>query len=144
VPGCHEDDVRGVALVCDRLARLDPSQLRTTERVEADDDEVLYVLAGSGRATVAGEPADLSPGTAAFVACGSPWQVDDAPADFIAAQMKAIVGVEIPILAIEGKWKMSQNRPERDRLGVIAGFREAGEAGETMAALVAERGGVVK
>lgn len=74
----------------------------------------------------------------------APWQVDDAPADFIAAQMRAIVGVEIPILAIEGKWKMSQNRPEADRLGVIAGFREAGEAGETMAALVAERGGVVK
>jgi transcriptional regulator len=74
----------------------------------------------------------------------APWQVDDAPADFIAAQMRAIVGVEIPILAIEGKWKMSQNRPEADRLGVIAGFREAGGAGETMAAIVAERGGPVK
>lgn len=74
----------------------------------------------------------------------APWQVDDAPADFVAAQMRAIVGVEIPILAIEGKWKMSQNRPEADRLGVIAGFREAGEAGETMAAIVAERGGLVK
>jgi transcriptional regulator len=74
----------------------------------------------------------------------APWQVDDAPADFIAAQMRAIVGVEIPILAIEGKWKMSQNRPQADRLGVIAGFREAGEAGETMAAIVAERGGLLK
>ena len=72
----------------------------------------------------------------------APWQVGDAPADFIAAQMKVIVGVEIPIVAIEGKWKMSQNRPEADRLGVIAGFREAGE--ETMAALVAERGSGVK
>jgi transcriptional regulator len=39
---------------------------------------------------------------------------------------------------------MSQNRPEADRLGVVAGFREAGEAGEAMAALVAERGGLVK
>ena len=74
----------------------------------------------------------------------APWQVDDAPADFIAAQMRVIVGVEIPILGIEGKWKMSQNRPEADRLGVVAGFREAGEAGEAMAALVAERGGLVK
>jgi len=68
-----------------------------------------------------------------------PWQVDDAPADFVAMQMRAIVGVEIPISRIEGKWKMSQNRPEADRAGVIAGFREAGESGEAIAALVAER-----
>ena len=39
-----------------------------------------------------------------------PWRVADAPADFIAAQMRAIVGVEIPIARIEGKWKASQNR----------------------------------
>lgn len=75
-----------------------------------------------------------------------PWKVDDAPADFVAAQMRAIVGVEIPIRRIEGKWKMSQNRPEADRAGVIAGLREAGGAGEgeEMAALVAERGVVLK
>src|SRR6201992_254664 len=71
---------------------------------------------------------------------GAPWQVDDAPADFIAMQMRAIVGVEIPIARIEGKWKMSQNRPAADRIGVIAGFREAGEAGEEIAAVVEERG----
>jgi transcriptional regulator len=70
----------------------------------------------------------------------APWSVGDAPPDFVAAQMRAIVGVEIPISRIEGKWKMSQNRPEADRQGVIAGFREAGDAGETIAALVAERG----
>jgi transcriptional regulator len=69
-----------------------------------------------------------------------PWKVDDAPADFVAMQMRAIVGVEIPIGRIEGKWKMSQNRPQTDREGVIAGFREAGEAGEVLAALVEERG----
>ncbi|MEO6839640.1 MAG: FMN-binding negative transcriptional regulator [Bradyrhizobium sp.] len=73
-----------------------------------------------------------------------PWQVDDAPADFVAAQMRAIVGVEIAISRIEGKWKMSQNRPPADRLGVIAGFRGAGEAGEAIAGLVAERGGLLK
>jgi len=70
----------------------------------------------------------------------APWKVDDAPADFVAQQMRAIVGVEIPIGRIEGKWKMSQNRPEADRAGVIAGFRESGLAGEEIAALVAERG----
>jgi transcriptional regulator len=73
-----------------------------------------------------------------------PWQVDDAPDNFIAAQMRGIVGVEISILRIEGKWKMSQNRPEADRAGVVAGFREAGAAGQEIAALVAERGGLLK
>src|ERR1700753_297426 len=69
-----------------------------------------------------------------------PWAVSDAPDDFVAMQMRAIVGIEIPIARIEGKWKMSQNRPEADRAGVIAGFREGGESGEAIAALVEERG----
>ena len=73
-----------------------------------------------------------------------PWKVDDAPADFVAMQMRAIVGVEIPIARIEGKWKMSQNRPEADRAGVIEGFRAMGEAGEEIAALVAERAAQLK
>jgi transcriptional regulator len=72
----------------------------------------------------------------------APWKVDDAPSDFVVAQMRAIVGVEIPISRIEGKWKVSQNRPEADRAGVLAGFRDKGETGEPMAALVAERGGL--
>ncbi|MDE2243052.1 MAG: FMN-binding negative transcriptional regulator [Bradyrhizobium sp.] len=70
----------------------------------------------------------------------APWKVDDAPPDFIAAQMRGIIGIEIPISRIEGKWKMSQNRPEADRAGVAAGFREAGAAGEAIAAIVEERG----
>lgn len=52
-----------------------------------------------------------------------PWKVSDAPDDFIAAQLKAIVGVEIPIRAMEGKWKVSQNRLPADRHGVIDGLR---------------------
>ena len=68
-----------------------------------------------------------------------PWSVDEAPADFIAAQMRAIVGVEIPISRIEGKWKVSQNRTPADRQGVAQGL--ASEAGDAvMAALVARRG----
>ncbi|TXN56973.1 FMN-binding negative transcriptional regulator, partial [Methylobacterium sp. WL18] len=67
------------------------------------------------------------------------WAVDDAPAPFVAAQMRAIVGIEIPIARIEGKWKMSQNRPEADRAGVIAGMRADGET--VLADLVAERSG---
>jgi transcriptional regulator len=69
-----------------------------------------------------------------------PWQVDDAPAAFVTAQIKGIIGVEIPIGRIEGKWKVSQNRPEPDRAGVAAGYREQGEAGIPMAELVAGRG----
>ena len=53
-----------------------------------------------------------------------PWRVADAPADFIAAQMRAIVGVEIPIARIEGKWKASQNRTPADRRGVAQGLAE--------------------
>jgi len=67
-----------------------------------------------------------------------PWQVSDAPAPFIAGQLGAIVGVEIPIASIEGKWKVSQNRPAADRKGVEEGLRR--EGGEEMASLVAERG----
>lgn len=52
-----------------------------------------------------------------------PWSLDDAPADYLAAQMQAIVGLEIPIAAIEGKWKMSQNKDAADRAGVIDGLR---------------------
>jgi transcriptional regulator len=51
-----------------------------------------------------------------------PWTVDDAPADFIAAQLRGIVGVRIPVTRFEGKRKMSQNRPIGDRLGVAAGL----------------------
>lgn len=51
-----------------------------------------------------------------------PWSVSDAPADYIAAQMQAIIGIEIPINRIDGKWKMSQNKDEADRNGVIAGM----------------------
>lgn len=64
----------------------------------------------------------------------APWAVSDAPEPFVAAQLRALVGVEIPITRIEGKWKMSQNRPEADRDGVAAGYRAAGEA--ALAALV--------
>ncbi len=67
-----------------------------------------------------------------------PWSVSDAPDAFVAAQMKGIVGLEIPISHIEGKWKVSQNRPAADREGVIAGLLEAGEADcDAMAELVA-------
>jgi transcriptional regulator len=53
-----------------------------------------------------------------------PWKVEDAPEDFIAAQLKAIVGIEMTVEKLLGKWKASQNRPAQDREGVVAGLRE--------------------
>ena len=57
-----------------------------------------------------------------------PWAVGDAPPDFISAQVRAIVGIEIPLTRLVGKWKVSQNRPAVDREGVIAGLRESDDA----------------
>jgi transcriptional regulator len=51
-----------------------------------------------------------------------PWKVSDAPADYIASQMKGIVGIELPITRLEGKWKLSQNRSDADRDGAEAGL----------------------
>lgn len=57
-----------------------------------------------------------------------PWKVSDAPDDFIDQLLKAIVGIEIPISKLTGKWKLGQNRPEPDKLGLIAGLKSTGEA----------------
>ena len=58
-----------------------------------------------------------------------PWAVEDAPVDFIAARIKSIAGLEIPIARIEGKWKVSQNRSDADRAGVAAGLGDHPMAG---------------
>src|SRR5436305_3222555 len=74
------------------------------------------------------------------IARDAPWDVSDAPESFVAAQIRGILGIEIVIARIEGKWKVSQNRPEAERAGGVAGLRAAGEATEPMARLIAERG----
>ena len=67
----------------------------------------------------------------------APWAVSDAPADFIEKLVGAIVGIEMPIARVTGKWKLSQNRSERDRVGVVEGLqREGTEEAATMAELV--------
>ena len=53
-----------------------------------------------------------------------PWKVSDAPEDFIKSMLRGIVGLEVPIRRLEGKWKVSQNRTESDRKGVIAGLEK--------------------
>jgi transcriptional regulator len=70
-----------------------------------------------------------------------PWTMADAPADYIARLLGGIVGLEIEVSRIEGKWKVSQNQPEANRKGVIAGLEASGEARAlAVAALVRERG----
>jgi transcriptional regulator len=58
------------------------------------------------------------------------WQVTDAPEAYIEAMLKAIVGFELKIEQLDGKWKMSQNRPAEDRAGVADGLRQEGGPAE--------------
>lgn len=66
-----------------------------------------------------------------------PWSVDDAPASYLEAQLKGIVGLEIAVNRLEGKWKVSQNQPEPNRQGVVAGLRSEGQ--EALAEIVEQR-----
>ncbi len=52
-----------------------------------------------------------------------PWAVSDAPADYVARKLGAIVGVELEVTRLEGRWKMSQNRTQEDIDGVVEGLR---------------------
>jgi transcriptional regulator len=72
-----------------------------------------------------------------------PWRVDHAPAEFVARLLEGLVGLEMTISRLEGKWKVSQNQTASNRAGVINGLVE-GVSGDTgaseMARLIAERG----
>lgn len=68
----------------------------------------------------------------------APWSVTDAPEPFITGQINAIIGIEIPISNLVGKWKVSQNRSKADSQGVAEGLRREG-VNEDMATLVARR-----
>ncbi len=66
------------------------------------------------------------------------WKVSDAPEDFIAMQMRAIVGVEIELADLRGKWKASQNRTAADRAGVVTGLSAEGDADALAMAKIVE------
>jgi transcriptional regulator len=67
-----------------------------------------------------------------------PWKVSDAPADHIEKSLRAIVGLEIAVERIEGKFKLSQNHPAGNRAGVVAGLRQRdGDGDAELAALMA-------
>jgi transcriptional regulator len=70
-----------------------------------------------------------------------PWAVTDAPADYIEQMLGAIIGLEIPIARLVGKWKVSQNRPAQDREGAAEGLlREGGASAAAMAELIRRSG----
>jgi len=69
-----------------------------------------------------------------------PWHVTDAPEAFIDKQLRSIVGIEIVVTKLLGKWKASQNRPEIDRAGVVDGLDALNDPDSlAMARLVRER-----
>jgi transcriptional regulator len=68
-----------------------------------------------------------------------PWAVSDAPDPFIRSHLASIVGFELSVTRLEGKWKVSQNRPAEDRVGVADGLGREGE--DALAALVKAAGG---
>lgn len=105
-------------------------QVRGTTRVIDDRD---WLASQVGELTATHEAARAEP-----------WQVTDAPAPYIEAQIKGIIGIEIDITGIDGKWKVSQNRPVADRIGVAEGLaadHETADASE-MAHLVRQYGGL--
>lgn len=65
-----------------------------------------------------------------------PWKVSDAPERFIAGMLDAVVGIEIEITRLLGKWKASQNQPDRNQAGVRRGLVRTGPAGIAMAAVI--------
>ncbi len=98
-------------------------QARGRARVIEDDAWLARQIAELTARQEAGRPA--------------PWAVADAPADFVALQRQAIIGVEIEIEDLHGKWKTSQNRSAADRAGVAEGLEALGDdEAAAMAALV--------
>lgn len=70
----------------------------------------------------------------------TPWHVSDAPAGYIEKQLAAIVGLEIPVRRLAGKWKISQNRPAPDQAGVIAGLQtEVNPSARSMGEIMCKR-----
>lgn len=69
-----------------------------------------------------------------------PWSVSDAPRDFTEKLLASLVGIEIQISKLIGKWKVSQNRPEQDKAGVVAGLRRLDISNTSQMAELVERG----
>ena len=74
----------------------------------------------------------------------SAWQVSDAPSSYVELLKKSIIGIEIDIERLEGKYKMSQDKPKNDREGVVKGFQDLGTDSALMMAKTVEERGAMK
>ena len=96
-----------------------------------------WLRAFVGRLTDAHEAGRIEPKAARAPA----WAVTDAPDDYVETMLKAIVGVEIALTSLVGKWKMSQNRSRADRDGVAEGLAQSpGEVAAALAQAVRDAG----
>ncbi|MEO6743569.1 MAG: FMN-binding negative transcriptional regulator [Caldimonas sp.] len=73
----------------------------------------------------------------------APWAVSDAPADYVQTMLRAIVGIELELTSLSGKWKVTQNRPAADRAGVVDGLKAVGDDVAMALAAQVERPGSV-
>ncbi|MCB9644161.1 MAG: FMN-binding negative transcriptional regulator [Myxococcales bacterium] len=103
------------------------------------------VVHAHGRASLVRDPSWLREQLALLTkqqesSFSAPWAIEDAPASFVEGLLASIVGIEIEVTRLEGKWKVSQNQPRKNQDGVVEGLRtrERDERFE-MASLVDER-----
>ncbi len=140
----HADGAEALAIFHGPQAYVTPSWYETKR---ADGKAVptwnYVVVHARGRLRVIDDPAWLRAQLETLVESheagfAEPWRISDAPPDYIDKMLGAIVGIEIVISEVTGKWKTSQNQPEINRAGVVAGLREQGtEDALQIAALVA-------
>jgi transcriptional regulator len=68
-----------------------------------------------------------------------PWTISDAPVEFTDKMIGAIVGIEILITKLIGKWKVSQNQPALNQIGVMQGLESLGKSEATELATIVEK-----
>jgi transcriptional regulator len=124
-----------------------PEKVATGKVVPTWNYAVVHVY---GRLTVVDDAAwlrrhvetltNIHEGEMATAGTGKAWKVSDAPEDYVSAMVKGIMGLELAVTRMEGKWKASQNRSHDDRQGVANGLEELGtDSSRAMKTLVEER-----
>lgn len=140
----HSADTQALVIFQGAQAYVSPSWYPTKrEHGKAVPTWNYVIVHGRGRLRVIDDPVWLRAQLEILVAeheggLADPWRIEDAPPDYIEKMLVAIVGIEITLSEITGKWKTSQNQPAINRDGVVAGLRQQGTTDAmTMAELVA-------